>query len=107
MPDVDVGDSEAGAATQEFPPFVYLPCSENVSKPENAVLELRRTRDGRTALLVYSALDRLKYCCGAEQPWMVMPTEVLNALHQTQPFDLLLLDVIIPEGFRTAGGVAA
>ena len=101
--DADVGDSEAGAATQEFPPFVYLPCSEHVSKPEDAVLELRRSKDGRTALMVYSALDRLKYCCGTEQPWMVTPTEVLNELHKTQPFDLLLLDVIIPEEFRTGG----
>lgn len=103
MSEMGVDHDEVSATAPEFPPFVYLPCSGHVSKPEDAVLELRRTKDGRTALMVYSALDRLKYCCGTEQPWMVMPTEVLNELHKTQPFDLLLLDVIIPDEFRTGG----
>ncbi|GAA5117926.1 SAV_915 family protein [Haloechinothrix salitolerans] len=104
MSDSDLEQPTAGTPVREFPPFVYLPCSEHVSNPEDAVLELRQTRDGRTALLVYSALDRLKTCCGDQQPWMIMPTELLNKLYQTQPFDLLLLDVIVPEEFRSGGG---
>lgn len=103
MPETNVAQQDIESAVREFPPFVYIPCSEHITRPEDAVLELRRTRDGRTALLVYSALDRLKYCCGEQQPWIVMPTPILNDLHKTQPFDLLLLDVLIPEEFRAGG----
>lgn len=103
MSDIEVKQQATQTATREFPPFVYLPCSEHTASPENAVLELRRTKDGRAALLVYSALDRLKYCCGDQQPWIVMPTATLNELHKSQPFDLLLLDVVIPEEIRTGG----
>lgn len=35
-----------------------------------------------------------------------MPTHVLDSLHEAQPFQMLLLDVIIPEKFRH-GGVSA
>ncbi|WP_460525543.1 SAV_915 family protein [Flindersiella endophytica] len=33
--------------------------------------------DGRTALLVYSALDRLVTNCGEHQPWVVLPATAL------------------------------
>ncbi|NKS22306.1 hypothetical protein GS467_13975 [Rhodococcus hoagii] len=84
----------------EFPPVVYLPCAQNVADPEQAEIELRRTRDGRMALLAYSALDRLHTCCGANQPWIVVGTPALERIKQAQPFDLLLLDVVIPESAR-------
>ncbi|BCN58375.1 hypothetical protein RE9427_17450 [Prescottella equi] len=84
----------------EFPPVVYLPCAQNVANPEQAEIELRRTRDGRTALLAYSALDRLHTCCGANQPWIVVGTPSLDLIMGSQPFDLLLLDVVIPESER-------
>ncbi|WP_424922760.1 SAV_915 family protein [Aeromicrobium chenweiae] len=31
-------------------------------------------RDGRTALLAYTALDRLVDCCGDRQPWVLIET---------------------------------
>lgn len=80
----------------DFPPVVYLPCAEPVSDPAEARIDMRQTRDGRTALLAYSALDRLHKCCGHNQAWMLMPTANLAALQATQPFQLLLLDVVIP-----------
>ncbi len=104
MSDSGLEQPAVSTAVRELPPFVYLPCSEHVANPEDAVLELRQTRDGRTALLVYSALDRLKTCCGDQQPWMILPTELLNKLYRAQPFDLLLLDVIVPEEFRSGDG---
>nr|WP_245901097.1 SAV_915 family protein [Prauserella shujinwangii] len=52
--------------------------------------------------MVYSALDRLHYCCGDDQPWMVVPTPVLEDIRQAQPYDLILLDVIIPPEHRHA-----
>lgn len=90
------------AIPHDFPPVVYLPCVAQVSEPDRAEVEMRTTRDGRVALLAYSALDRLHDCCGREQPWIVMPTPALGGLHATRPFDLLLLDVPIPADRRTA-----
>ncbi|SFQ21567.1 hypothetical protein SAMN05421810_105206 [Amycolatopsis arida] len=84
----------------DFPPVVYLPCATPAADPAEAVVEMRRTRDGRMALLAYSALDRLKYCCGEQQPWMVVPTPMLDQIQRARPFELLLLDVVIPAEHR-------
>lgn len=80
----------------DFPPVVYLPCAESVSNPEAARVDMRQTRDGRTALLAYSALDRLHTCCGPDQAWILVPTANLARLQVARPFQLLLLDVVIP-----------
>lgn len=83
-----------------IPPVVYVPCTAHVSIVEQAVVDLRTTRDGRSALLAYSALDRLHTCCGDDQPWMVLPTTALSKVHESHPFDLLLMDVMIPQHER-------
>jgi hypothetical protein len=67
---------------------------------ETLSVDLRPTRDGRLALLVYSALDRLVDCCGDEQPWVVMPTANLEKVRVETDFELILLDVVIPDEFR-------
>ncbi|MGV9582965.1 SAV_915 family protein [Nocardia farcinica] len=95
--------NERSSLPKNFPPVVYLPILTDVQQSEDAQIMLRRTRDGRIACLAYSALDRLLNCCGNNQPWMWTPTVALDALQRSQPFDLLLLDVYIPEeqrGFR-------
>ncbi|MEK8070783.1 SAV_915 family protein [Rhodococcoides navarretei] len=83
-----------------IPPVVYVPCTAHVSIVEQAVVDLRTTRDGRSALLAYSALDRLHTCCGDDQPWMVLPTTALSKIYESHPFDLLLMDVMIPQHER-------
>lgn len=80
----------------ELPPVVYVPCVERVDDPAAARVEMRRTRDGRTALLAYSALDRLHRGCGRTQPWVLVRTTALEGLHHIDPFDLLLMDVVVP-----------
>lgn len=85
---------------KNFPPVVYLPVLAPVQRVEDAQIMLRQTRDGRVACLAYSALDRLLTCCGEDQPWMWTPTVALDALQRVRPFDLLLLDVYIPEENR-------
>jgi hypothetical protein len=92
--------SPGATLAPEFPPVVYLPCIETVTDAAQARIAMRMTGDGRVALLAYSALDRLYACCGPDQPWIVMPTPGLNALQQAQPFQLLMLDVVIPEDKR-------
>lgn len=86
----------------ELPPMVYLPCEAHVQDPADAVVELRRTNDDQMALMTYSALDRLKYCCGEQQPWLLLPTGVLRHLRSAHRFDVVLLDVVIPPELRTA-----
>ena len=88
------------AIPREFPPVVYLPCAEQVSEANNACIDMRETRDGRIALLAYSALDRLHTCCGDDQPWVLMPTRALDELQKRSQFQLLLLDVVIPDDKR-------
>ncbi|MGH3948548.1 MAG: SAV_915 family protein [Pseudonocardiaceae bacterium] len=91
-------------AVEKFPPIVYVPCAEHVrDETDNLTVDLRRTRDGRMALMVYSALDRLIECCGAEQPWVVVPTANLDKIDEASPFDVILLDVRIPEEHRHKG----
>ncbi|QUH03934.1 hypothetical protein HUO13_26740 [Saccharopolyspora erythraea] len=84
----------------ELPAFVYLPCTTHVQDPADAVVEFRRVADDRLALMTYSSLDQLKSCCGDQQPWLGVPTSVLEHLHQAQPYDLVLVDVVIPEELR-------
>ncbi len=85
----------------DYPPILYIPCVRTVSDPADLEVVYRTTRDGRTALLVYSALDRLHRCAGASQPWFVLPTSELQKLYDVSPFDLVLLDLLVPENERT------
>lgn len=86
----------------DFPPVLYVPCHREVFDPSDARVLLNRTRDGRTSLLVYSALDRLHTCMGGNQPWIVIPTSYLSSLQKVAPFELVLLDVVVPEGARAS-----
>ncbi|AXB43218.1 SAV_915 family protein [Amycolatopsis albispora] len=85
----------------ELPPFVFVPCATHVKDPADAVVEFRRVNDDRLALMVYSSLDQLRSCCGEQQPWLRIPTPVLEHLQDVQPFELVLLDVVIPPELRT------
>lgn len=81
-----------------IPPVVYLACGQ----VENGTFtpDRRSTEDGQVALLVYSALDRLVDCCGPNQPWVVVPTEKLDAIDEYAPYDVILLDNDIPAELR-------
>lgn len=56
-----IGGLVVGRAADKitFPPVVYVPCSPLSTGDEELSVDLRQTRDGKLALLVYSALDRL------------------------------------------------
>ena len=77
-----------------------MPCAKSVVDLNEAEIDMRVTRDGRIALLAYSALDRLHTCCGDQQPWVLLPVASLDEIQKTQPFSLLLLDVVIPPDRR-------
>jgi hypothetical protein len=84
--------------TELIPPVVYLACGH--TERESFVPDRRTTEDGRVALLVYSALDRLLDCCGVHQPWVVVPTEKLDEIDRYAPYDVILLDTEIPAELR-------
>ena len=77
------------------PPALYLP-STGVLNAQGAEVELRRLRDGRMALLAYTAVDRLVKYMGPNQPWALFLTENLDELAEAQPFDVVMLDQRIP-----------
>lgn len=85
------------------PPMLYIPVESPQSRGELSV-EFRRLGDGRLALMAYTALDRLVNCCGQQQPWAVVPAERLNELDRHQPYDLILLDVELPDDQRRSLG---
>ncbi|WP_309647185.1 SAV_915 family protein [Nocardioides sp.] len=88
---------------KDYPPFLYIPCLEHVRETAGAEAVYRTTKDGRTALLVYSALDRLHACCGEDQPWFGLPTHELQRLYDVRPFDVVYADVYVPEERREPG----
>jgi hypothetical protein len=87
-----------------FPPVVYVPCSPLRNGGDQLSVDLRTTKDGRLALLVYSALDRLVDCCGDQQAWAVMPATDLERVRLETGYELILLDLEIPEEFRRKQG---
>jgi type III secretion system (T3SS) SseB-like protein len=88
------------------PPMLYLPVADCADGRDELSIDFRRMRDGRTALVAYTALDRLVDGCGPAQPWVLLPTADLTAIEERSPYDVILLDVAIPDHMRrTAGGV--
>jgi hypothetical protein len=85
---------------RDLPPYVYVPCSPVHEGDIELTVDLRRTQTGRIALLVYSALDRLVDCCGPEQPWTVLPAIDLEKVREATGFELIMLDMRIPEHLR-------
>lgn len=92
-------DHDAAPEGMPAPPVVYLPVRTD---PDGNVTDIAMIRlgDGRVALLAYTALDRFIRCCGTEQPWLLYFTHALPELHQEKPFDVKMLDVMVPEDFR-------
>lgn len=82
-----------------IPPVLYVPRS--AEGPEGTQsLDYRTTRDGKVALLAYTALDRLVECCGESQPWVLVETRLLDDINAQEPYDVILLDVEIPVEHR-------
>lgn len=81
-----------------IPPVVYVPCESPTG--DGLVVDLRTTKDGEVALIVYTALDRLIDCCGRHQPWAAVRTEELEKVREETNFELLLFDLDIPDDLR-------
>jgi len=89
---------------RDFPPVVYVPCLAGESAGSLNVM-LRSTTDGRTALLAYSALDRLRSGAGEDVPWVLLTIADLQDVCDRSPYDVLYLDLRVP--LEARGGVPA
>lgn len=88
----EVGSGRPGRAA--VPPVVYLPLR---GSGEERVVEIRRLKDGRPALLAYTALDRLAEACGPNQPRTALPTASLGEIKRSQPYEVVIFDMHVPE----------
>ena len=88
------------------PPVVYLPCVLD-EHGELAEIRMVRLRDGRVALMAYSALDRLAAACGDRHPWVLYETARLEEVRALEPYDAAYLDVALPVGLRVTGEAPA
>ena len=93
------------AAAPMVPPVLYLPLGVT-STPEEQLVEIRRLKDGRRALLAYTALDRLLQLAGERQPWALVRTEDLGQIKETQPYDVVIFDLDVPASYRRNGAIA-
>lgn len=84
-----------------IPPVLYLPVREH---PElGHVAEIRPLADGRTALISFTALDRLVDACGPEQPWRLVHLSELEEIKAQQPFEVVAFDPPVPPSAREGG----
>lgn len=97
--DGDRPEYDAAPADAPAPPVLYLPVRTDADGNVTDIAMIR-LGDGRVALLAYTALDRFIACCGPEQPWLLFFTHALGEIHAEKPFDVKMLDVMVPEDFR-------
>lgn len=80
-----------------MPPVVYVPCTPGDDGINH--LAYRNLDDGRVALLVYTALDRLVDLAG-DVHWTLLDWDALQQAQDLQHYDIILQDVWIPEERR-------
>ena len=87
-----------------IPPVLYLPV---LDLPEGGQIAIvKEMTDGRRGLLAYTALDRLADKCGELQPWALVETAGLDAIHAAQPFDIVAFDLDVPAELLADGRIA-
>lgn len=88
--------SYAGPSTEgsrpSLPPVVYVPTTDEADHDARRVL-MHHVEDGRTALYVYSAPDRLDSYYLPGHAWVLCDVAALQRLHDETPYDLLFVDV--------------
>lgn len=91
--------------TPTVPPVLYLPLHRS-STQDDPRAEIRELKDGRLALLAYTALDRLAQLCGENQAWILVRTPDLGEIKSRQHFDVVIFDLAVPEQYRREGAIA-
>ncbi len=80
-----------------LPPLLHVPIREAYPAAVRTIVELRVLPDGTRMLPVYTDRARLLASCGDGQPWMLIPSIRLDALHTVLGFDQIMVNVELPE----------
>ncbi len=80
--------------------MVFVPAEPIPVGTQQAKLQLRRMQDGRLAVLAFTSLDLLVAGCGPHQGWMAAPVEQLENLQPLVGFDVIALNVDLPDDWR-------
>jgi hypothetical protein len=86
----------AVTAVTARPELVYVPSLRVADGDSEVQLVLRRI-DDVAVLLVYSSLEELVAGCGPHQPWVAVPSDVLDTLLPGIGADAVLLDVALAQ----------
>lgn len=96
MSAVGAGSRSAPQSAEEykksFPPVVYVPTTDEEDRSHRRIV-MHSMQDGRVALFVYSAPDRLEEYYLPGRPWVLCDGPTLERIQQETPFDLLFLDM--------------
>ena len=79
-----------GMDAPALPPVVYVPTMTDEDGDNR--LRMHELRDGRVALFVYSAIDRVEAQYGDGHPWALLSVPNLQTAYEQSPFDVLFLD---------------
>ena len=88
----DLGPNEQAFLSEIFE-YATRPSGAQHRADDARRLELVETNDGRTALFVYSAIDRLHEFYRPDAPWALLTIEDLQRAHDDEPYDLVFLDM--------------
>lgn len=78
-------------AEHSLPPLVYVPTTGEEDVRQRRVI-FHELLDGRTALFVYSAIDRLHEFYRPDCHWVVFDVAGLRRIHDDKPYDVLFVD---------------
>ncbi|MGH3797027.1 MAG: SAV_915 family protein [Pseudonocardiaceae bacterium] len=94
-----------GELNPSLPLMVYLPSQRVAGDDSETQLELRRLVDGRLVAVAYTTLERLVQGCGESQPWVLLPTPVLERYREQWGIEAVVLDAHLPpELWHDEGG---
>lgn len=86
------------------PPVLYLPVKDHPELEKVAVI--RQLADGRSALIAFTALDRLVDACGERQEWVLVHLSELDEIRARTPFDVVAFDPVVPAEAVSDGRLA-
>jgi hypothetical protein len=99
-PNPQAAASAPAASDHNLDGMVFIPTEPMPAGARQAKVQLRRMQDGRLAALAYTSLDLLVAGCGPHQGWMAAPAKQLTALQPLAGFDVIALDIELPDDWR-------
>ena len=80
--------------------WMFVPSRPVLGPSEHVHPELRRTEDGRLALLAYTSLAALVAGCGRHQSWVLVPADWFERMRIECRFDTIAINATLPAQWR-------